>query len=360
MTRPRPNAAHSKTNRRTFIKQTGAAMLCTAAAPTILHAQDKSGSKKATVGKGAFKYECLHGWGELPSSLRWATTHGVCVDREGLIYIKQRDLAKDPQDAIFVFDPAGEFVRSFGKMFHGGGHGIDVRAEGSEEYLYLSDVSNRLVAKMNLKGDLVWKMSFPKEADLYKSKNQFSPTNIAFAPDGGFYVADGYGSSYIHQYDKDAKWIRSWGGQGTEPGKMRTPHGLWLDDRPGREPSLVVADRANARLQYFSLDGEHLSFVEGMSFPADIDIQGEVMMVPDLHARITLLDKDNQVIDHLGYDPEWTKQALANGMAMRGKRDQWQNGRFVHPHDACFDQEGNIFVAEWTATGRVTKLRKVS
>jgi hypothetical protein len=30
------------------------------------------------------------------------------------------------------------------------------------------------------------------------------------------------------------------------------------------------------------------------------------------------------------------------------------------PHDACFDPAGNIFVAEWVHTGRITKLRKVS
>ncbi|HYO25390.1 MAG TPA: hypothetical protein VEQ85_10625 [Lacipirellulaceae bacterium] len=32
----------------------------------------------------------------------------------------------------------------------------------------------------------------------------------------------------------------------------------------------------------------------------------------------------------------------------------------MHPHDACFDAEGNIYVAEWVHTGRVTKLRKLS
>ena len=37
-----------------------------------------------------------------------------------------------------------------------------------------------------------------------------------------------------------------------------------------------------------------------------------------------------------------------------------QNAKFVHPHDACFDVDGNILVAEWVATGRMTKLRKVS
>jgi hypothetical protein len=38
----------------------------------------------------------------------------------------------------------------------------------------------------------------------------------------------------------------------------------------------------------------------------------------------------------------------------------WQPGKFLHPHDACFDAAGNIFVAEWVHTGRITKLRKLA
>ena len=81
-------------------------------------------------------------------------------------------------------------------------------------------------------------------------------------------------------------------------------------------------------------------------------------MVPDLHCRITLLDQNNSVVAQLGEDPQWRKQAL-DGFKMRGQREKWQAGKFIHPHDACFDPDGNIFVAEWVATGRVTKLRKV-
>ena len=61
---------------------------------------------------------------------------------------------------------------------------------------------------------------------VYKNVSEYQPTNVAFAPDGGFYVGDGYGSHYIHQYDKDAKWVRTWGGPGKAPGKLSTPHGL--------------------------------------------------------------------------------------------------------------------------------------
>jgi hypothetical protein len=143
---------------------------------------------------------------------------------------------------------------------------------------------------------------------------------------------------------------------------MKTPHGLWLDNRPGREPSLVVADRANARLQYFTFDGKHLSFNTDVSFPAHFDLRGEVMLVPDLHARVTLFDKDNKVITHLGYDPEWTKKVLEkvdNAFKLRTEPGQWVNGKFLHPHDACFDKAGNIFVVEWVPTGRVSFLRHV-
>ena len=56
-----------------------------------------------------------------------------------------------------MFDPEGKYVRSFGKEYHGGGHGIDIRKEGGEEFLYLSDVKNGIVAKTSLKGEPVWR-----------------------------------------------------------------------------------------------------------------------------------------------------------------------------------------------------------
>jgi len=44
----------------------------------------------------------------------------------------------------------------------------------------------------------------------------------------------------------------------------------------------------------------------------------------------------------------------------RREPQRWQSGKFLHPHDACFDSQGNIFVAEWVATGRITKLRRLA
>ena len=84
-----------------------------------------------------------------------------------------------------------------------------------------------------------------------------------------------------------------------------------------------------------------------------------MLLVPDLHARVSLFDKDNKPIVHLGDDPEWREKVLT-GFKVRQQPGEWQPGKFVHPHDACFDKDGNIFVVEWVQTGRVTLLRRVS
>lgn len=368
----------NETNRREFLQAAGVAAAAASVSPIVLNATDKAGSKPTILGEGAYQYEVVsQNWGELPDHLKWGETHGVAVDEAGLVYIAHRSNAPEPVDAIVVFDGNGKFVRSFGKEYHTGGHGIDIRKEGNEEFLYLCSTRTSLVTKTTLKGEVVWKKSRLTETGKYDDPaTPYSPTNIAFGPDGGFYVADGYGSNWIHQFDRDAKWIRTFGGTGAELGQFKTPHGLWVDNRPGKEPSLVVADRANARLQYLTLAGEPLGFVhqdsQGKSgierdpsrlhspvnFPAHFDIRGDVLLVPDLHARVTLLDGNNQVITHLANDPEWTKVVLGEGkFPVRSDRSLWRAGKFIHPHDACFDAAGNLFVVEWVPGGRINFLR---
>ncbi len=358
-------AADSQPTRRDFLATAGAAAVTIAATPLIeapfVHADDKSGTKPVVIGEDKHKYACHHGWGQVPDHIKWQDTHGVTVDAAGLVYIAHK--APKNIDTIAVFEPSGKFVRSWGKEYSGGGHGIDIRKEGKEEFLYLAwNKPHSKVTKMTLKGELVWEMQQPVASGKYKNAGTFSPTNIAFAPDGGFYVTDGYGSHFVHQYDRDSKYVRTFGGEGTEVGQFKTPHGIWLDNRPGREPAIVVADRGNARLQYFSLDGtpQPVKLVKDtVSFPAHFDTRGKELLVADLHARVTILDQDNQVIVHLGYDPAWTKKALA-AFQMRQHPEQWEAGRFIHPHDACFDKQGNIYVVEWVAAGRVSFLRHVS
>ena len=92
------------------------------------------------IGTGEHKYQCFHNWGELPADYAWQTTHNVALDSAGLVYITHQGIGKQKgMDTVFVFDPKGKFVRSFGKEWHGGGHGIEIRKEGGEEFIYLSN-----------------------------------------------------------------------------------------------------------------------------------------------------------------------------------------------------------------------------
>jgi len=366
-----PAKLNARPTRRSALKTIASTSAAATLATPFVHAADKAGKKKPLVGTGEHTYECFHDWGmeNLPAGAHYGgASHGVAIDQSGLIYITHYG---DP-GSIFVFDPDGTFVKSMGdfhqlpsddgKTKSGRGHGIDIRAEGAEEFIYLAPSESALdFVKITLNGEIVWRTGREKlqqDTGRYPEDAKYRPTNTSFSPDGGYFLGDGYGSGLLHQYDRHDKYVRTIGGIGTDDGQFHTPHGQWLDKRDGT-PKLVVADRANKRLQWFDMEGNHLKTLDGFLFPADIDIADDIMLVPDLHCRVTLLDRENQVVAQLSDDPTWREEVLG-GNGMRGKREKWLPGKFVHPHDACFDADGNIFVAEWVITGRVTKLRKVS
>ena len=350
----------SQNTRRGFLARFGTGL----AAPLVLGAESKSGSKNPVLGEGDHKYEAIHDWGELPAGIAYGNTHGVVEDSLGRIYVHHTvNKTSERHDSMVVFDSKGKFIKSWGAEFEGGAHGLHIQREGRDEYLYLCDTKRALVVKTSLDGDLVWTIGYPKESDAYKpgadgKQQKYSPTNLAIAPNGDVYVGDGYGSSYINQYNSDGKYIRTFGGKGKDAGQLDCPHGIMVDTRGGTSsPVLVVADRGNHRLQRFTLDGKHIDFVDGTTLPCHFSVfkNGDVV-IPDLGAKVTLLDRRNKVIAQLGDD----SAANTWGELRKQPREKFLPGKFVCPHGACFDHAGNIFVVEWVEVGRVTKLRKVS
>ncbi|MFN9234539.1 MAG: hypothetical protein ACK6D4_07845 [Planctomyces sp.] len=103
------------------------------------------------------------------------------------------------------------------------------------------------------------------------------------------------------------------------------------------------------------MDGVYRETLTGFGLPANVETQGNLMLVPELKACVTLLKETNEVVARLGRAVE----RLDEVKDLRGKPDQWKDGQFVHPHDACFAPNGDHFVAERVATGRITKLVKV-
>jgi len=408
--------------RRDFITTTAAAAAAVATSgPTILGAQDKAGSKAPIVGSGEHTYEAIHDWGQLPGNIKYGNTHSVVEDSHGNIYIHHTVHATSQSpDAVVVFDDKGKFVRSFGAMFRNGAHGMHLQKEGRDEFLYFCDERHGIVTKRTLKGEEVWTMGYPQESPVYekgpgKPGLNYRPTNIAVAPNGDFWVVDGYGSYYTFHYNNKAQLQNTFGGRPAAPAaaraggpgaqaaaapppaaaaaptganadqapaggapaagagegrgrgrgpqapapieQMNNPHGIWLDTRDAAKPMLLVADRGTRRIVRYTLDDKPVDISEGTLAPCHFHTYKDTVVVPDLQSRVTLLDKDNKVITHLGDGAYAGRQ---NQLRVSTDRSAFEPGKFITPHGAWFDHAGNIFVAEWVEIGRVTKLRKVS
>jgi len=412
------------------------------AAPYILKSEDKAGTKNPIIGEGEHKYECIHDWGNLPSNIKYGNTHSVVEDSQGHIYIHHTVYKDSPSaDSVVVFDEKGKFVRSFGPMFRGGAHGLFMSKEGRDEYLYFCDEKHGIVSKRTLKGEEIWTMGYPQDSPIYQKGPgstgpggaaglNYRPTNFAIAPNGDFWVGDGYGSYYMFHYSQKGnsypKLVNTFGGppagaaapggggggqakgggrgqgkggdqakggdakgpvfagdqakgpapdqakgggRGAAPARtpgqagvprnvpiesMNNPHGNMIDLRDPAKPILLVADRGNQRIVRYTLDDKPIDVVAGTLQPCHFHEHKGMIVVPDLASRVTLLDKDNKVVAHLG------EGLVGNPPRTTDDRSKFVPGQFVNPHGACFDHAGNIFVAEWVEIGRVTKLRKLA
>lgn len=313
------------------------------------------------VGSGAHRYRWDAAWPVLPDAVTLGNTHGnVAVDAAGRVLFNT-----DSENAIVVCRPDGTYEGSLAPEWKGGLHGMHLVREGDDQFVYVAHLGRHAVAKLDLAGRTLWTVGWPEESGLYKEERQFNPTGIAVRPDGGFYVADGYGLGWIHQYSADRKWLRAFGGPGEEPGRFKTPHGLYMDLRGKQEaapaggtaaeprPLLVVADRENHRLQRFTLEGELVDVITAdLRRPCSLDRRGDVYAVADLTGRVTLIDAvRGELVVHLAEQPDPKKRAQ-NGIP----RPEWRAGEFLSPHGVAFGLDGSLYVEDWNFLGRVSRL----
>ncbi len=304
------------------------------------------------VGTGDHRYRVNTEWAKLPDGYEFGTTHGVVEDSSGRIYIHHTG-----SPSTFVFEPDGSFVRAWGEAYAGGAHGMHKSDEDEGEFLYLSATSLGFVAKTSLEGEELLRISTPPRSDIYDADRAFVPTEATVAPDGTIHIADGYGQPWIHRYTPAGEYIDSYGGKGSEIGRLDNPHGIMLDTRTGK-PRILVSDRGNHRLHYFGLDGSPEEIVEGMlRLPCTTIQWHDLLFIPDLRARLTILDAENKLLAHLGDWPGvWDREEWPNL-----PRSEWVTGKVSSPHDLHVDAGGNIYLAEWLSegTGKVTKFERM-
>jgi DNA-binding beta-propeller fold protein YncE len=332
-----------KQSRRDFSKLIGLGTT----APLVL-----LGNTAPTLGVETHRYEWDGAFFKVPKNWKWGYTHGVAVDKDGRTIIHHTG-----PNPVAIFDPTGKLMYSWGPEFEKGAHGLTLFKNGKEEQLIFCDTNRCVVETFDLNGTRLLQLPHPKLEGAYDEKRIYKPTNAAVTKDGTIYVADGYGQGFVHIYNKKGEYVKSFGGgKSAEAGKLNGPHGIWIDSRSGKE-LVLVADRSNSRLAYFNLDGTHHSHVaDELRRPCQFDVFGTDLLIPDLNGRVTIFNKENKLVAHLGDQPEiWKTKGWPNLDPAT-----LQEGKFNSPHSACYDKKGNIIVVEWISYGRVTKLRRVA
>jgi hypothetical protein len=194
------------------------------------------------VGTGQFLYDVFRPWGVLPAGWTFGLISHVAVDSKDRVYFYQR---KDPP--ILVFDSDGNFLTGWGAGRLRDAHGIYV---GSDDHIYVCNRDEHEVLKLTADGTIVLALGQRGRPSLQAPFNH--PADVAVAPNGEIYVADGYGNAAIHRFSPEGTHLCSWGAPGAGRGQFSTPHGIWVDVRD----RVLVADRENNRVQLFSPEGD--------------------------------------------------------------------------------------------------------
>lgn len=336
-------------SRRSFIYSVGGAAAL-AAAPRL-----GFGQEPIILGSGKHKYEWLKGWAKLPEGKSLAPTHGcVQVDSKDNVYVN----TDNPEAAIMVFDKEGKFLKTVCRDIAGGSaHGMQIVKEGDREFLYIAHTRRNKVFKATLDGEPVLTIPWPREAGVYEAEGNYQPTMVSVAPGSGdIYVAAGYGkpNNWIHQFDKSGKYVRSWNGKDTAGGPLNNVHGVWIDTR--RDPAIVIGvDRGNGRLVKYTLDGKFMEVViTGLPAPCKAYIHDGDVLIPNLRGGVTILDRDNKLVAHLGENSRKEFRGNFNTPVA-----EFRDGEFTAPHGACWDSKGDMYVEDWNKFGRISKLKRI-
>jgi DNA-binding beta-propeller fold protein YncE len=298
-------------------------------------------------------FEVLEGWGVLPEGWRFVEVAGVATDSRDRVFVFNRG-----EHPMVVFDREGLFLTSWGEGLFARAHGLTI---GPDDAVYCTDDLDHTVRKFTPDGTLLMTLGtsgVPSDTGAtsmdfrtirYAGPPFNFPTALALADDGSMFIADGYGNARIHKYSAESKHLFSWGGPGSGPGEFLVPHGIAV----APDGSVVVADRENHRLQFFSPDGDFLKEWTDIARPCQvlIDKDGLVYVAelgfragmwpgttapsPDsTGGRVSIFDADGRLLDRWG-----------------GGLNPTAPGDFFAPHDLCLDSQGSLYVGEVTWSG---------
>ncbi len=296
------------------------------------------------VGHGKFRYRVDKHWGiQDPARVPVRNCHEMVRDRHGRLYMT----TTHTKNNVIVYDKSGVVLDTWGETYPGI-HGLTMAQEGTEEFLFFTDIERHLIFKTTKSGKELMKIECPLESGVYRDCDQFMPTEIAVADDGSFYVADGYGENYIIKFDSHGRYVMHFGGRGSEDHQFDCCHGITIDRRDRANPTLLITSRSAQEFKRFTLDGQYL----------------ETYKTPGCWICRPVVDRDNLYFAVLGTKSWWEydgmllvldrNNRIVSAPGARTEQltsaplDLEYDGRtFMNPHDVCIDGDENLYVPQW-------------
>ena len=199
---------------------------------------------------------------------------------------------------LFQFDKSGKFIREIGQDSYGFLVAQQVRID-PQDNIWVVDQMSSMVMKFDPSGQIQLLLGRKSESERLpaapaagrgaatpgaappgrggrgglpgagQQSDVFQrPTDVAWDAAGNIYVADGYGNSRVAKFDKNGKFVKSWGSRGTENGQFNIVHGIAVD----AQGNVYVADTGNKRIQVFDSDGSFKTQISNVGSPAAICI----------------------------------------------------------------------------------------
>jgi len=316
----------------------------------------------------ATSYYADPGWLKLPASReQLGNQHGdVAVSSKGEVYVS----TMDPEAGLMVFGPDGRWLRNVPNAPNDF-HGFVIKKQADGEFIYGTRLQGQTIMKLTLDGKVLLEIPPTAIPDEFKNrapanarkkatpgqnvqpgKPMMRLTGMDVAPNGDLYVTDGYASDYVHHFDRNGKYIKSFGGK-KEPYGFKTLHKIAIDTRfsPQR---IIGCDRANLRVVHMSLDGKFLGVVaQDMLLPAAVAIYGDYAAIGEIKGRVTILDKAGKVVVTIG-----TNDRADEVGTNKTEPAKWRPGIVTAPHGVAFDANGNLFCSEYSLFGRVHRFAR--
>ncbi|MGR3809016.1 6-bladed beta-propeller [Jiulongibacter sp. NS-SX5] len=333
-------------NRRTALKLTGAGMLG-AMTPGLSFGK----KEEIIIGHNSNQYKVRMNWGMLDAGQNPVNNcHEMVEDAKGRIIL----LTDETKNNVLIYDKSGKLLESWGNSYPGA-HGLTIGGDGSDQFLLIADNTRSQVVKTDLKGNVIFKIDYPKETGKYDYPKQFVPTETAIDPNNGdIYVVDGYGLNYVIVYDQHGKYLRHFGGKGPADEQFNCNHGVLFDTRKGQKDTLLITSRQDNCWKRFTREG---TYVESIDMPGSFicrpvlrnnNLYGAVYRstseANEFSGYIQIVDKKNKVVS----TPGGSQPSYKNGKLEEQKK-QDPMSVFMHPHDVYVDVDENIYVAQWAS-----------